>query len=312
MSDLSHDPACQKASQQVAEARKNPLEVPVVKSFFDEATNTISYVVHAQNNGQCAVIDSVLDYDASSATTATRSVQKIIDYVRSKQLQVQWLLETHAHADHLSAAPILTHELGGQLAIGKHIGQVQRTFASIFNTQGAQSGTADDFDHLFEDGDAFMIGSLPATVLHVPGHTPACLAYIIGDCVFAGDTLFMPDYGTARCDFPGGDARTLYRSIQRLLRLPGEARVFMCHDYKAPGRDEFAWETTIEAERRHNVHVHEGISESEFVAMRTERDATLSTPKLLLPSIQVNVRGGKLPEPEANGVRYLKIPIDTF
>ena len=312
MSDLSYDPACQKASQQIAGARNNPCEVPVVKSFFDEDTNTISYVVHAPDDVHCAVIDSVLDYDASSGRTATRSVQQIIDYVQSRQLQVQWLLETHAHADHLSAAPILASELGGQLAIGKHIGQVQSTFANIYNTDDTQRGSADDFDHLFEDGDTFMIGSLAATVLHVPGHTPACLAYIIGDCVFAGDTLFMPDYGTARCDFPGGDARTLYRSIQRLLRLPGQARVFMCHDYKAPGRDEFAWETTIEAERRHNIHVHEGISESQFVAMRTRRDATLSTPKLLLPSIQVNVRGGKLPEPEDNGVRYLKIPIDTF
>ncbi|HBP31987.1 MAG: MBL fold metallo-hydrolase [Advenella sp.] len=312
MSDVSHDPACHQAAQQIADTRHHPMRIPVVKSFFDEATNTISYVVHAPNDSQCAVIDSVLDYDAASGRTSATSVQPIIDYVRSHQLQVQWLLETHAHADHLSAAPILAAQLGGQLAIGKHIGQVQRAFANIYNTQGAQCGNADDFDHLFDDGETFQIGSLPATVLHVPGHTPACLAYIIGDCVFAGDTLFMPDYGTARCDFPGGDARTLYRSIQRLLRLPGYARVFMCHDYKAPGRDEFAWETTIEAERKQNIHVHEGISESEFVAMRTQRDATLSTPKLLLPSIQVNVRGGKLPEPEHNGVRYLKIPLNTL
>jgi glyoxylase-like metal-dependent hydrolase (beta-lactamase superfamily II) len=312
MSDISLDPACQNASQQIADTRNNPMRIPVVKSFFDEATSTISYVVHARNGSQCAVIDSVLDYDAASGRTSATSVQPIIDYIRSSQLQVQWLLETHAHADHLSAAPILASQLGGQLAIGKHIGQVQTTFANIYNTQGAQRGNADDFDHLFEDGETFKIGSLPATVLHVPGHTPACLAYIIGDCVFAGDTLFMPDYGTARCDFPGGDARTLYRSIQRLLRLPGHARVFMCHDYKAPGRDKFAWETTIQAERKHNIHVHEGISESEFVAMRTRRDATLSTPKLLLPSIQVNVRGGKLPEPEHNGIRYLKIPLNTL
>ncbi len=312
MSDHFHDPACHKASQQIADTLDHPTRIPAVESFFDEATNTISYVVHAPNDSRCAVIDSVLDYDAPSGRTSTASVQPIIDYVRSHQLQVQWLLETHAHADHLSAAPILAAQLGGQLAIGKHISQVQTTFADIYNTQGAQRGNADDFDHLFEDGETFQIGSLPATVLHVPGHTPACLAYVIGDCVFAGDTLFMPDYGTARCDFPGGDARTLYRSIQRLLRLPGQARVFMCHDYKAPGRDVFAWETTIEAERKQNIHVHEGISESEFVAMRTRRDATLSTPKLLLPSIQVNVRGGKLPEPEHNGVRYLKIPLNTI
>ncbi|AHG64629.1 MBL fold metallo-hydrolase [Advenella mimigardefordensis] len=312
MSLLSHDPACQKASQQIINTLHDPMRKPVVKSFFDEATNTISYVVHAPNDRHCAVIDSVLDYDAASGRTSAASVQPIIDYVRLHQLQVQWLLETHAHADHLSAAPILAAQLGGQLAIGKHIGLVQNTFAEIYNTQGSQSGKADDFDHLFDDGDTFTIGALQATVLHVPGHTPACLAYIIGDCVFVGDTLFMPDYGTARCDFPGGDARTLYQSIQRLLRLPGDARVLMCHDYKAPGRDEFVWETTIEMQRRQNIHVHEGVSEDEFVIMRTQRDATLSTPKLLLPSIQVNVRGGKLPEPEHNGVRYLKIPLNTI
>ena len=312
MSDLSHDPACRKASQQIASTHSHPQLIPVVKSFFDEATNTISYVVHAADDTHCAVIDSVLDYDAASGRTSAASAEQIIEYVRSYQLQVQWLLETHAHADHLSAAPILAAQLGGQLAIGRHISQVQNTFADIYNSQGSQRGNIDDFDHLFDDGDTFTIGTLQATVLHVPGHTPACLAYIIGDCVFVGDTLFMPDYGTARCDFPGGDARTLYQSIQRLLGLPGDARVFMCHDYKAPGRDEYVWETTIEMQRRQNIHVHEGVSEDEFVAMRTRRDATLSTPKLLLPSIQVNVRGGKLPEPEHNGVRYLKIPLNTI
>lgn len=312
MSKAFHDPACQNAANQINRTGTDPSLVPVVNSFFDEATNTISYIVHASDDAQCAIIDSVLDYDAPSGRTADRSVQPIIDYVRSRQLQVQWLLETHAHADHLSAAPLLAKAIGGRLAIGRNIEQVQNTFAAIYNTHGTQRGCAQDFDHLFEDGDTFQIGRLQATVLHVPGHTPACLAYVIGDCVFAGDTLFMPDYGTARCDFPGGDARALYRSIQRLFRLPGQARVFMCHDYKAPGRDEFAWETTIAAERSQNVHIHQGVSEAEFVAMRTQRDATLSTPRLLLPSIQVNVRGGKLPEPEDNGVRYMKIPINTI
>ncbi len=312
MSDMLHDPVCQNASRQIELARANPQLAPIVKSFFDEITNTISYVVHGSDDPRCAVIDSVLDYDAASGRTSDTSAQPVIDYIRSRQLQVQWLLETHAHADHLSAAPLMAKALGGRLAIGKHIVQVQNTFAAIYNSQGVRRGSAADFDQLFEDGDTFRIGRLQATVMHVPGHTPACLAYIIGDCVFAGDTLFMPDYGTARCDFPGGDAATLYRSIRRLLRLPGQARVFMCHDYKAPGREEFAWETTIGAERTQNVHIHEGVPEAEFVAMRTQRDATLSTPKLLLPSMQVNVRGGKLPEPEDNGVRYMKIPINSF
>lgn len=312
MPDTHHDPACDTASQQIADVRKNPSSVPLVKSFFDETTNTISYVVHARNNPHCAIIDSVLDYDAASGRTSDRSAQPIIDYVRTHQLQVQWILETHAHADHLSAAPVLIQALGGRLAIGKHIEQVQSAFSHIYNTQGMQRGSIADFDHLFADGDTFRIGDIPATVLHVPGHTPACLAYVIGDCVFAGDTLFMPDYGTARCDFPGGDAHALYRSIRRLLCLPDETRVFVCHDYKAPGRNEFAWETTIGDERRHNVHIHEGVSEAAFVAMRTQRDATLSTPSLLLPAIQVNVRGGKLPPPEDNGVSYMKIPINRI
>lgn len=312
MPDTHHDPACDTASQQIAYVRKNPSSVPLVKSFFDETTNTISYVVHTGNSPHCAIIDSVLDYDAASGRTSDRSAQAIIDYVRTHQLQVQWILETHAHADHLSAAPVLIQALGGCLAIGKHIEQVQSAFSHIYNTQGMQRGSIADFDHLFADGDTFRIGDIPATVLHVPGHTPACLAYVIGDCVFAGDTLFMPDYGTARCDFPGGDAHALYRSIRRLLCLPDEARVFVCHDYKAPGRNEFAWETTIGDERRHNVHIHEGVSEAEFVAMRTQRDATLSTPSLLLPAIQVNVRGGKLPPPEDNGVSYMKIPINRI
>src|SRR5690606_18548030 len=312
VTDAPTDPARDHAKELIEAALTNEAQRPVVKSFFDPATFTVSHVVRDPGSNACAIIDSVLDYDQAAGRTSTASADALIAYVEAEDLEVQWLLETHAHADHLSAAPYLQERLGGRLAIGRDIIKVQDVFGKVFNEGTEFRRDGSQFDQLFDDGDRFQIGGLPATVLHVPGHTPACLAYIIGDCVFAGDTLFMPDYGTARCDFPGGDARTLYRSIQRLLRLPGHARVFMCHDYKAPGRDEFAWETTIEAERKQNIHVHEGISEAEFVTMRTQRDATLSTPKLLLPSIQMNVRGGKLPEPEHNGVRYLKIPLNTI
>jgi glyoxylase-like metal-dependent hydrolase (beta-lactamase superfamily II) len=285
---------------------------PLVKSFFDEATFTVSHVVRDPQSKACAIIDSVLDFDPVSGRTQTRSAQQLVDYVKSESLDVQWLLETHAHADHLSAAPWLQQEVGGQLAIGQQITQVQKTFGTLFNagTEFARDGS--QFDRLFADGDAFQIGGLQAAVLHVPGHTPACLAYVIGDAVFAGDTLFMPDYGTARCDFPGGDAATLYRSIRRLLRLPDSARLFLCHDYKAPGRDHYVWETTIGAQRSGNIHVHEGISEAQFVAMRTTRDASLAMPRLLLPAVQVNMRGGQLPPAEDNGTRYLKLPINAI
>jgi glyoxylase-like metal-dependent hydrolase (beta-lactamase superfamily II) len=296
----------------VAAGLANPAKRPVVKSFFDEQTFTISHVVRDQQSNACAIIDSVLDYDPASGRTTSASAQALIDYIKSESLEVHWLLETHAHADHLSAAPLLQAELGGQLAIGREIVRVQQVFGKIFNAGTEFQRDGSQFDQLFNDGDRFSIGSLEATVLHVPGHTPACLAYVIGDAVFPGDTLFMPDYGTARCDFPGGDARQLYRSIQRLMRLPDEARMFLCHDYKAPGRDHYAWETTVGAERTGNVHVREGVSEDDFYTMRTERDATLAMPKLILPSVQVNMRGGQLPPTEDNGVQYLKIPLNVL
>ena len=296
----------------VAAGLANPTKRPVVKSFFDEQTFTISHVVRDPQSNACAIIDSVLDYDPASGRTTSASAQALIDYIKSESLEVHWLLETHAHADHLSAAPLLQAELGGQLAIGREIVRVQQVFGKIFNAGTEFQRDGSQFDQLFNDGDRFSIGSLEATVLHVPGHTPACLAYVIGDAVFPGDTLFMPDYGTARCDFPGGDARQLYRSIQRLMRLPDKARMFLCHDYKAPGRDHYAWETTVGAERTGNVHVREGVSENDFYTMRTERDATLAMPKLILPSVQVNMRGGQLPPAEDNGVQYLKIPLNVL
>jgi glyoxylase-like metal-dependent hydrolase (beta-lactamase superfamily II) len=282
-----------------------------VKAFFDEATYTVSYVVHDPATRRAVIIDSVLDFDPASGRTSHKSADMILAYVQTEGLSVDWLLETHAHADHFSAAPYLQGELGGRIAIGAEIVTVQQTFGKLFNagTEFARDGS--DFDRLFKDGDHFAIGELRAMALHVPGHTPADLAYVIGDAVFAGDTLFMPDYGTARTDFPGGDARQLYRSIRRLLSLPDRARLFLCHDYKAPGRDEYAWETTVAAERAGNIHMHDGVSEDEFVAMRQARDATLAMPRLILPSIQVNMRGGHLPPPEENGVRYLKLPLDA-
>ena len=302
------DAALQEACALIAAAR--PGSVPV-KAFFDEDTFTVSYVVHDPVTARAAIIDSVLDYDPASGRTAHHAADAIIAYVQRHGLTVEWLLETHAHADHLSAAPYLQARLGGRLAIGAEIISVQKIFGKLFNagTEFARDGS--DFDRLFKDGCQFKIGTLPAMALHVPGHTPADLAYIIGDAVFTGDTLFMPDYGTARADFPGGDARHLYRSIRRLLSLPEQARLFLCHDYKEPGREDYRWETTVGAERAQNVHVHDGITEDEFTAMRQARDATLGMPRLLLPSVQVNMRGGHFPPPEDNGVRYLKIPLDA-
>ena len=285
---------------------------PVVKSFFDDQTFTISHVVRDPQSKACAIIDSVLDYDASSGRTMNASAQALIDYIKSESLEVQWLLETHAHADHLSAAPLLQAELGGQLAIGREIVRVQQVFGKIFNAGTEFQRDGSQFDQLFNDGDRFRIGQMEATVLHVPGHTPACLAYVVGDAIFPGDTLFMPDYGTARCDFPGGDARQLYRSIQRLTKLPDAARMFLCHDYKAPGRNHYAWETTVGAERTGNIHLRDGVTEDQFYKMRTERDATLAMPKLILPSVQVNMRAGQLPPAEDNGVQYLKIPLNAL
>jgi len=302
----------EQAAAIISAAQGGSAPVPVVRSFFDEPTNTVSHVVHDAATREAAIIDSVLDFDAAAGRTSFASADAMIAHVKAEGLTVTWLLETHAHADHLSAAPYLKDRLGGTLAIGREIIHVQNVFGKIFNegTDFARDGS--EFDRLFEDGDRFRIGGLDATALHVPGHTPADLAFVIGDAVFTGDTLFMPDYGTARADFPGGDSRQLYRSIRRLMALPEETRLFLCHDYKAAGRDTFAWLTTVGAQRTGNVHVHEGVDEDAFVAMRDARDATLSMPKLILPSIQVNIRGGHLPAPESNGTRYLKIPLDVL
>ena len=303
------DPVIAAAAEIVQQA--DPAAVQV-RSFFDEATFTVTHVLSDPATGKAAIIDSVLDFDPASGRTSTTSADAVIAYVREQGLKVEWLLETHAHADHLSAAPYLQEHLGGRLAIGRHILTVQNVFGKIFNegTRFARDGS--QFDHLFDEGDRFSVGSIPAIALHVPGHTPADMAYVIGDAVFIVDTLFMPDYGSARADFPGGDAHILYRSVRRLLSLPEASRLFLCHDYKAPGRDTYAWETTVAEQRRSNVHLHDGISEDDFVAMRKARDATLDMPRLILPSIQVNMRGGHFPEPEENGVSYLKLPLNRL
>jgi len=283
-----------------------------IEAFFDPGTFTYSYVVSDPATRQCALIDSVLDYDPASGSIGHTSADRLIAHVRALELEVQWILETHVHADHLSAASYLKRQLGGKLGIGEHITQIQETFGELFNTGDEFARDGSQFDHLFRDGEDFQIGSLAAHAIHTPGHTPACMSYLIGNAVFVGDTLFMPDYGTARCDFPGGDASTLYRSIQKLYRLPDDTRVFMCHDYKAPGRDEFLHETSINEERRHNIHAHLGIDEAAFVAMRNARDATLRMPALILPSVQVNMRAGELPPAEGNGIHYLKIPLNAL
>ncbi len=281
---------------------------PIIRAFFDEPTNTVSYLVADPATGKAAVIDPVLDYDHNGGTVDTRSVKTMLKAADEAGYAIVWALETHAHADHLSGAPYVKAKTGARIGIGEHIKDVQRIFRPIFNaTDLATDGS--DFDHLFKDGERFRIGELDAEVLYTPGHTPADISYKIADAVFVGDTLFMPDYGTARADFPGGDAHQLYRSIKRLQALPPETRLFMCHDYKAPGRDRYAWETTVKEEREKNVHVREGVTKDEFVAMRTKRDETLAAPRLLLPSIQVNIRAGKFPPKEANGVRYLMIPV---
>jgi glyoxylase-like metal-dependent hydrolase (beta-lactamase superfamily II) len=283
-----------------------------VRTFFDEPTFTATHVVHDPTTKAAAIVDSVVDFDQAAGRTSFESADAIVGYVRAEGLQVDWLLETHAHADHLSAAPYLQSKLGGKIAIGAEIRTVQHVFATIFNEGPDFAQNGSQFDHLFSDGDAFAIGGLGAVALHVPGHTPADMAYVIGDAAFVGDTLFMPDFGTARADFPGGDAGQLFRSIRRLLGLPDATRIFLCHDYKASNRDQFAWETTVAAERSGNVHVHEGVDEATFVAMRTARDKTLGMPRLILPSIQVNMRAGHLPEPESNGTRYLKLPLNLL
>ncbi|MGM0767701.1 MAG: MBL fold metallo-hydrolase [Pseudomonadota bacterium] len=285
---------------------------PLVIHFFDEPTNTFSYIVQDPDSSACAIIDSVLDFDYAAGRTDVRSADEIIEYVRNNHLTVEWILETHVHADHLSAAPYLHDQLGGMTGIGEKIVEVQEVFGKAFNagTEFARDGS--QFDRLFKEGDTFTIGSLDARILHTPGHTPACLTYVIGDAAFVSDTIFAPDSGTARCDFPGGDAHTLYQSIQKVLALPGETRIFLCHDYKAAGRDEFVHETTVAEQRANNIHVGEGMSERDFVVLRSERDATLNMPRLILPSVQVNMRAGEMPPPEENGQVYLKVPINLF
>lgn len=299
------------AEAQIERALAEKCLRPTIAGFFDEATNTISYIVHDPQTSEAAIIDSVLDFDAASGRTSNGSADCMIEYVTSNSLKVIWLIETHAHADHISAAPYLQERLGGKLAIGREIIRVQDVFGKLFNAGTDFERDGSQFDKLFDDGETFRIGELEGIVLHVPGHTPADMAFIIGDAAFVGDTIFMPDFGTARADFPGGDAHQLFRSIRRLLSLPGETRLFLCHDYKAPGRDEYAWETTVQQQREGNVHVKDGVTEEEFVAMRTTRDKTLAMPKLIMPSVQVNIRGGRLPEPEDNGVSYIKIPVNA-
>ncbi|MBT8099501.1 MAG: MBL fold metallo-hydrolase [Gammaproteobacteria bacterium] len=285
--------------------------LPVVTAFFDEATNTVSYVVADPTSREAAVIDPVLDFDAASGRTATTSMDLVTEHLSANDLTLAWILETHVHADHLSAAQPLRDALGGRIGIGANVTAVQETFKAIFNLRDLQTNGA-AFDHLFADGESFTIGSLEARVLATPGHTPACITYIIGDAAFVGDTLFMPDFGTARTDFPGGSAAELYDSIQAIFALPSDTRLFMCHDYKAPGRNEFAWETSVQEQREKNIHITDGVSKADFVALREGRDKQLGMPALILPSIQVNIRAGILPAPEDNDIRYLKIPLDTI
>lgn len=305
------DQALSRATEIIDAARGEKCSRPSIAGFFDEATNTVTYVIHDPKTNAAAIIDSVLDYEAASGRTTNGPADLVIEYVRKHDLDVQWILETHAHADHISAAPYLQERVGGKLGIGREIIRVQEVFGKLFNAGTDFERDGSQFDHLFDDGDAIALGSISGIALHVPGHTPADMAFIFGDAAFVGDTIFMPDFGTARADFPGGDAAQLYRSIRRLLSLPDQTRLFLCHDYKAPGRDVYAWETTVKQQREENVHVRDGVIEEEFVAMRTGRDKDLAMPKLIMPSVQVNIRGGRLPEPEANGVSYIKIPVNA-
>ncbi len=285
---------------------------PEVFAFFDEPTNTATYVLKDPATKVAAIIDSVLDFDAASGRTDTKAADGVIAFVKERGFDVQWLLETHVHADHLSAAPYLKDKLGGKIAIGANITVVQDVFGKVFNAGTEFERDGSQFDALFKEGDRIRIGEMTGYAIHTPGHTPACMTYVFGDAAFIGDTLFMPDYGTARADFPGGSARELYRSIKKVLALPPETRLFLCHDYKAPGRDQYAWETTVAEQRKSNLHVRDGVTEDEFVAMREARDRSLSMPKLIIPSLQVNMRAGDLPEPEDNGVRYLKMPLNRL
>lgn len=283
---------------------------PIVTGFFDDATNTISYLVQDPSGQACAIVDSVLDFDYASGRTDTRSADTIIAYVNEHDLDVQWLLESHVHADHLSAAPYLQEALGGKIGIGDRIQVVQDTFGKVFNEGTEFQRDGSQFDKLFTEGDSFHIGQMRADVLHTPGHTPACLTYVIGDAAFVGDTLFMPDFGTARCDFPGGSSDQLYDSVQKILALPDETRIFVGHDYKAPGREDYAWETTVGEQKAKNVHVGGGKSKDAFVEMRDARDATLSMPKLIIPSLQVNMRAGQMPPEDDDGKVFLKVPVN--
>jgi glyoxylase-like metal-dependent hydrolase (beta-lactamase superfamily II) len=285
---------------------------PDVHGFFDEPTNTVSYVVADPATGRAAIVDSVLDYDPAAARTTTDGADRLAAFVKDRGLAVDWILETHVHADHVSAAPYLQSALGGQLGIGEKILVVQETFGKIFNEGTEFQRDGSQFDRLFKDGDDFSIGSMAARAMHTPGHTPACMTYVVGDAAFIGDTLFMPDFGTARADFPGGDARILYRSIRKVLSLPPETRLFLCHDYKAPNRNVYAWETTVAEEKASNVHVKDGVTEDAFVAMREARDKTLGAPKLILPSIQINMRGGNFPPADDDGNVYLKVPVNRL
>jgi len=290
---------------------RNAKVKPLVHGIFDPATWTVTYVVYEKPGSACAIIDSVLDYDPKSGRTKHTSADKVIDFVKSQNLHVEWILETHAHADHLSAAPYLKQHLGGKIAIGDHITTVQKVFAGVFNLEEDFRQDGSQFDHLIKEGEILPVGSLEGEALFVPGHTPACMAYQFGDAVFVGDTLFMPDVGTARCDFPGGDARALYASTRRLLSLPSETRLFMCHDYP-PADREVRFETTVAEQRAKNIHVHDGVTEQQFVEMRTKRDPTLEMPVLILPAVQINIRAGELPPKESNGISYVKIPLNTL
>ena len=285
---------------------------PDITSFFDEATNTISYIVCDPNGSSCAIIDSVLDFDFASGRTDTKSADKLINFVKENKLDVQWLLESHVHADHLSAAPYIQMEVGGKIGIGSHITDVQETFGKIFNEGTEFQRDGSQFDKLFVEGDTFHIGQLRGDVLHTPGHTPACMTYVIGDAAFVGDTLFMPDFGTARCDFPGGSSENLFASIQKILTLPDATRIFVGHDYKAPGREHYAWETTVGEQKKKNIHIKSGQSKEDFVKLRDERDAKLAMPKLIVPSLQINMRAGNMPEPDEQGDVFLKVPINKM
>ncbi len=289
-----------------------PTHKPQVQGFFDSATNTISYVIADLDSGQCAIIDSVLDFDMAAGRTNTHCADQLIDYLGKEGLSLQWIIDTHVHADHIRAAFYLKQQLGGKTAISKRVGETQKVFAELFGEGQSFSTDGSQFDYLFDDDEEYKIGELNAVAMHTPGHTPACMSHLIGDAIFVGDTLFVPDYGTARCDFPGGDARQLYRSIQKIFSLADETRVFLCHDYMPEGRNEFVWETTISAQRDENIHLQNGVDEDCFVKMRLSRDKGLSVPTLILPSVQINIRAGELPNAQSNGKRYLKIPLNSL